>query len=177
MSARKDDKGKPPISLIPRSALLAEAKVMASGASRYGAHNWRGGMKWSRLGDAAMRHILAFMDGQALDDGPDGSGESHLANARCCLAFLIEYAEYGLGEDDRHMREAAADASLPVGIQLIELDDNSTGVFRKAVGGKFVIGLPPRYRGGGTLVWAVLGQFDSWHYVADFEEGEDCNAV
>ena len=101
MSARKDDAGKPPLSLIPRSALLAEARVMAKGAVKYGAHNWRQGMSWSRLLDAAMRHLTAYADGQDIDDGEGGSGESHLANARCCLAFLIEYAEQGLGEDDR----------------------------------------------------------------------------
>jgi hypothetical protein len=102
MSARKDDAGKPPISLIPTSALLAEARVMAKGREKYGAHNWRSGMKWSRVLDAALRHILAYADGQDIDDGEGGSGESHLANARCCLAFLIEYAEKGLGEDDRY---------------------------------------------------------------------------
>lgn len=103
MSARKDDTGKPPISLIPRSALLAEARVMAKGKVKYGAHNWRdGGMDWSRLIDAAMRHLLAFADGEDFDTGPEGSGELHLANARCCLAFLIEYYERDLGRDDRY---------------------------------------------------------------------------
>lgn len=101
MSARKDDKGKPPVSLIPRSALLAEARVMAHGKATYEAHNWRKGMAWSRVIDAAMRHIMAFADGEDFDNGERGSGELHLANARCCLAFLIEYHEKGLGQDDR----------------------------------------------------------------------------
>lgn len=104
MSARKDDMGKPPLSLIPRSALLAEARVMAKGKAKYGAHNWRSGngMAWSRLIDATMRHLLAFADGEDVDNGESGSGELHLANARCCLAFLIEYYEKQLGQDDRH---------------------------------------------------------------------------
>lgn len=104
MSARKDDAGKPPMSLIPRSALLAEARVLARGRDKYGAHNWRsgGGMAWSRLIDAAMRHLTAFADGEDIDDGEGGSGELHLANARCCLAFLIEYYEKKLGTDDRY---------------------------------------------------------------------------
>jgi hypothetical protein len=103
MSARKDDAGKPPISLIPRSAILATARVMASGAKKYGRQNWRsnGGLDWSRVIDAAMRHMLAFADGEDYDNGEGGSGELHLANAICCLAFLIEYHEKGLGTDDR----------------------------------------------------------------------------
>jgi len=106
MSARKDDAGKPPLSLIPRSALLAEARVMAKGRIKYQAHNWRSGagLEWSRVIDAALRHIEAFADGEDYDLGEGGSGELHLANARCCLAFLIEYYEYGLGTDDRYKR-------------------------------------------------------------------------
>lgn len=114
MSARKDDKGKPPISLIPRSALLAEARVLAKGKERYGAHNWReGGIAWSRLLDAAMRHIAAFTDGEDFDNGPEGSKELHLANARCCLGFLIEYYEKGLGQDDRYKPEAKPKKTSP----------------------------------------------------------------
>lgn len=102
MSARKDDKGKPPISLIPYSALMAEARVLAHGAGRYGPHNWRGGFAWSRLIDAALRHITAFADGQDFDDGREGTQELHLANARACLGFLIEHYEKQLGTDDRY---------------------------------------------------------------------------
>lgn len=113
MSSRKDDKGKPPLSLIPLSALQAEARVMAHGKAKYGAHNWReGGLEWSRVIDAALRHIYAFASGYDLDDGPDGSGELHLANARCCLAFLIEYHEQGLGTDDRYKAKFLDAASL-----------------------------------------------------------------
>lgn len=95
----KDDAGKPPLGLIPRSAQLREARILAYGEAKYGRHNWRKGMRWSRLGDAAMRHLLAWMDGEDID--PE-SGEPHLAHLRCCTGFLIEYAEHGLGTDDRY---------------------------------------------------------------------------
>jgi len=106
MSARKDDTGKPPISLIPRSALLAEARVLAKGKEKYGADNWREGegLEWRRIIDACIRHVLAFADGEDYDMGEGGSEELHLANARCCLAFLIEYYEKGIGKDDRYKR-------------------------------------------------------------------------
>ena len=102
MEAMKFDGGKPPLGLIPRSALIAEANVLAFGARKYAKHNWRGGMDWSRLIDAALRHITAFNDGE---DADPETGISHLAHARCCLGFLIEYAEKGLGRDDRYQPE------------------------------------------------------------------------
>ena len=101
MSGVKFDNGKPPLGLIPRQALEAEAQVMAFGADKYGRDNWRGGMDWSRLTDAALRHITAFVDGEDVDSE---TGISHLAHARCCLAFLLAYSELGLGRDDRHHR-------------------------------------------------------------------------
>lgn len=101
--AKKFDGGKPPITLISRTALEEEARVMAHGATKYGRDNWRKGMDFSRLGDAAMRHILAYFDGE--DKDPE-TGLSHLAHARCCLAFLIEYEARKYGKDDRHGRQA-----------------------------------------------------------------------
>lgn len=97
-TALKYDSGKPPLGLIPRSALVWEAAVMGFGASKYGRDNWRKGMEWSRLVDAALRHITAFNAGEDID--PE-SGLHHLGHARCCLAFLAEYVDKQLGTDDR----------------------------------------------------------------------------
>lgn len=95
--ATKHDSGKPPISMIPRSALDAEAEVLAFGASKYGRNNWRQGMDYSRLVDAALRHLTAIADGEFRD--PE-SGKYHAAHVRCCMGFLIEYMEKNLGNDD-----------------------------------------------------------------------------
>ncbi len=97
-SAIKHDKGKAPLSLIPFEALEAEALVMRFGAEKYGRDNWRGGMEWTRCIDAALRHIHAFANGE--DSDPE-TGYSHLAHARCCLAFLLAYQVKELGTDDR----------------------------------------------------------------------------
>lgn len=99
--AVKFDAGKPPLSLISRTALEEEAKVMAYGVHKYGTHNWRAGMDFSRLMDAALRHVYAFADGEDFDKE---TGLSHLAHARCCLAFLLEYQGKRLGKDDRFGR-------------------------------------------------------------------------
>ena len=97
--AKKTDTGKPPVGLIPRSALLEEARVLEFGAKKYGLHNWRKGMDRSRLTDAALRHLLAYIDGE--DNDPE-TGISHLAHARCSLGFLIEYRTKTIGKDDRY---------------------------------------------------------------------------
>ena len=98
----KFDKGKPPLSLLPRAALEEEARVLAFGAEKYGRDNWRLGMDHSRLLDACMRHVVAYADGEDLD--PE-SGLPHLAHARCCLGFLLHYRNAGVGTDDRPLKE------------------------------------------------------------------------
>ena len=95
----KFDSTKPSISMIPRRAILEEAKVMDYGAQKYDRDNWRKGMKWTRYIDAAMRHIQDFNEGE---DADPESGLSHLAHARCCLAFLLEYEVTHKELDDRH---------------------------------------------------------------------------
>ena len=96
--ATKHDQGKPPIGMINRVALEEEAKVLAFGAQKYGTRdNWKGGMEHTRLIDAALRHIIAYADGEELD--PE-SGISHLAHARAGLGFLLYYKKHGIGESD-----------------------------------------------------------------------------
>ena len=101
--AKKFDQGKPPISLISRTALEQEARVMDYGRNKYGAQNWRKGMEWSRAADAALRHIFAFMDGENTDSE---TGISHIAHARCCLAFLLDMEKNHPELDDRHGKQA-----------------------------------------------------------------------
>lgn len=101
VQAVKFDLGKPPLGLISRRALEEEALVMAYGAGKYGRDNWRQGMDFSRLVDAALRHLYAFADGE---DKDKETGLSHLAHVRCCMAFLLEYEGVKIGKDDRFKR-------------------------------------------------------------------------
>ena len=96
--ATKDDKGKPALSLLPRSAVEEIAAVLEMGAQKYGRDNWKEGMHWTRLIDAALRHIYAFADKEDID--PE-SGITHLAHAATNLMFLLEYYKKQKGEDDR----------------------------------------------------------------------------
>ncbi len=95
----KYDQGKAPISLIPVEAILGEADVFGFGATKYGRHNFRKGMDHSRVLDAALRHILAIVNGEDLD--PE-SGKPHWAHARCCLAMYAFYQSNNVGNDDRY---------------------------------------------------------------------------
>lgn len=97
--ATKHDSGKPRMSLIPFKALREVAKILTFGEMKYGVHNWRQGMDWSRLEDAMLRHYTAYQEGQDLDDE---SGLPHLAHMACCVLFLLTYYLDGLGKDDRH---------------------------------------------------------------------------
>lgn len=74
----KHDGGKPRISLIPFEPLLEVAKVFTFGAKKYGDHNWRKGIVFSRLASASFRHRLEHGLGQDLDKE---SGIYHLAHA------------------------------------------------------------------------------------------------
>jgi hypothetical protein len=95
----KHDAGKAPLSLVDRGAIEEIAQVLAFGAKKYAAHNWRGGIAYSRLLDAALRHLYAFSDGEDID--PE-SGLSHVAHAGCCIVFLLGMIQDRPDMDDRY---------------------------------------------------------------------------
>lgn len=107
LSGTKHDIDKARMDLLSRASLVEIAKVLSFGAKKYGDHNWREGFAWSRLYGAALRHLLAHMDGE--DKDPE-SGLSHLAHAACTLMFLMEHEIKGLGNDDRY-KKASQDLS------------------------------------------------------------------
>jgi hypothetical protein len=98
-SAMKFDGDKLPVNLLSTEALLQTAAVLKFGADKYHAHNWRDGFAWSRPLAAAMRHIMAYNDGE--DKDPE-SGLSHLAHAACSIMFLLEFEKTHPELDDRY---------------------------------------------------------------------------
>lgn len=93
----KHDGEKPQMELLSPFALEEVAKVMTFGAKKYSANNWRGGFKYSRIISAVLRHITAYMRGEAKD--PE-TGLSHLAHACCGLFMLLEFEKTGAGTND-----------------------------------------------------------------------------
>lgn len=99
---KKFDTGKPRMELLSTEALTQMANVMAYGATKYGDQNWRGGLAWSRVIGAAMRHLTAFNGGKDIDEE---TGLSHIAHLACCAMFLIEYEKTHKELDDRYKTE------------------------------------------------------------------------
>jgi hypothetical protein len=104
-SALKFDTDKLPVNLLSSEALLQTAAVLKFGADKYAEHNWRAGFAWSRPLAAAMRHIMAFNDGE--DKDPE-SGLSHLAHAMCCIMFVLEFEKTHRELDDRYKVDVPA---------------------------------------------------------------------
>lgn len=87
--ARKDDSGKPDMSLITYSMLEPAAKILEFGAKKYGERNYRNhnpGFE-KRLIAATLRHLLSHTDGD--EDDPE-SGEPHLAHALASLMLIFD---------------------------------------------------------------------------------------
>ena len=95
----KHDFGKARLDLLPFEAITEIAKVLEFGATKYSAHNWRGGFVWSRTFSALLRHLWAFWRGE--DKDPE-TGLSHLAHAGCNILFLLTFFLEKTGTDDRY---------------------------------------------------------------------------
>lgn len=96
--AIKKDQDKIRLDLIPSSGIEGIGRAMTFGAKKYSANNWRAGFDYSRLIGSAMRHLIAWKDGQ--DKDPE-SNLSHLDHLGACIVMLISHEQEGLGNDDR----------------------------------------------------------------------------
>lgn len=96
--AKKFDDEKIRLELLPFAALEEIGKVFTYGAKKYADHNYRLGMKRSRLLAAALRHLFMWSKGV---DRDEESGHYHLAHAGCCVLMLIDAHLHNLGTDDR----------------------------------------------------------------------------
>lgn len=94
---KKNDAGKPDLSLVSSELMVALAEVRAFGATKYPKNNWKLGFKYTRSIAAALRHIMAFKDGEDLD--PE-SGLTHIAHAIASLEHLLHDYKHRRGEND-----------------------------------------------------------------------------
>lgn len=95
----KDNRGKPPIDLIPYEPLLGAAEVLAFGARKYKPGNWRLGLSWSQTWSSLQRHLWAWMNGE---DADPESGLPHIDHAMCQMLFLSTYVHLRMTDfDDR----------------------------------------------------------------------------
>lgn len=84
-TGHKYDMDKNRVDLLDPEWMEGVGQVLTFGAKKYAANNWRGGILHSRLVGACLRHVFAFLRGEANDAE---SGLSHLLHASCCLMFL-----------------------------------------------------------------------------------------
>ena len=102
------DEGKILHELLPAHAMNELAKVYTMGANKYAPHNWRKGMKWSRVIASLKRHLNAIERGEDYDGIPgeekDGhSGMLHAAHVAWNAITLLEYYKiYPQGDDRQH---------------------------------------------------------------------------
>ena len=80
----KHDAEKLPMDLLDPLALEGLAAVLQFGARKYASHNWRGGISYSRLFAALLRHTFAILRGQYIDEE---SGLPHVDHIGCCWMF------------------------------------------------------------------------------------------
>ena len=101
LSNPKDSVGikKVPLSTIPTQVIAEVGLAMLEGARKYGRSNYRVvGIKSSVYYDAAMRHLMAYWEGEDID--PD-SGLSHITKAIATLFVMRDAMLNGKCDDDR----------------------------------------------------------------------------
>lgn len=83
----KADKGKLELSLVNPELVKAVAGVRMYGTEKYGdSENWRK-VEPKRYVDALYRHLLAYIEGNEVDEE---SGLSHLSHMACNISFLLD---------------------------------------------------------------------------------------
>jgi hypothetical protein len=97
----KKDQGKPPLKFLTKAFLFGVASAHMFGAKKYGDWNFRKGLEYTRLTDSAMRHLIAFLDGEDLDP-ESGLPHVHLAGAN--INMLCDMIENKPELDDRYKK-------------------------------------------------------------------------
>lgn len=101
-SGTKYDQEKIRVDLLDPEWLEGVGNVLTFGARKYAAHNWRGGIQYSRLIGALLRHLIAIMRGEDID--PE-SGCQHIHHLSCCAMFLSWHLTHRKDLDDRWKHE------------------------------------------------------------------------
>jgi len=85
--AIKLDDGKLQYSSIPILALEEVCKSFTYGAKKYGQFNYSKGIEFTRLLDASIRHTIAVLKSEDIDNE---SGNYHLSHAIASLMMALE---------------------------------------------------------------------------------------
>jgi hypothetical protein len=91
---------KDPLHLMPTCAIREAAKVLKTGADKYGVYNWResDGLEAMTYVSALLRHTTQYIDGE---DQDAESGLSHLAHIIATCSILLDADRVGKLMDNR----------------------------------------------------------------------------
>lgn len=90
---------KPKLSDTPTIGIQLMGQVHTNGANKYGRFNWREHTVSSTVYyDAALRHLMAWFDGEDFDLE---SGQSHLAHVMACCNIILDAGKHGKLNDNR----------------------------------------------------------------------------
>jgi hypothetical protein len=96
---------KPPLSLVPPSAIILISKAMEDGAKKRSPYNWRNTqISIMQTLDKVLRHTYKYLDGQDFDEE---TGYSELAHAAADLCVLIDALSTNSLMDDRPKKGVA----------------------------------------------------------------------
>ena len=108
----KNDSEKVQLHRIPASYMFELAEVLKFGVDKYHEWNWAHNLKWSRVYNAALRHLLAWwwsksgtLENYMFGTMDTETGKSHLIHAAACVLFLYCYERWDLEGDDRPLDE------------------------------------------------------------------------
>lgn len=88
MSGKKDDSEKPKVDYIPVEFTIGTAKALTFGGNKYGAHNFRKGINYTRLLAAAKRHIDLELANIENDRDSNLEHWTHAAASLAMYAFM-----------------------------------------------------------------------------------------
>ena len=104
--------GKPPMEYVPYAPLAAVARVMKTGADKYGRRNWRQDkiMASTYVGAITRHALLEWAEGVDVDND---SGEHPLAHVIACCLLVMDAENHGTLVDDRSTCESKDPALQP----------------------------------------------------------------
>jgi hypothetical protein len=96
---RKDGNKVRGFGLIPQAPLFELARLYQLGADKYSPRGWEKGMEYSRVIDAAYRHLGKYLSGERYDAV---DGQHHLAAVAWAAFAIMEYERTHPELDDIH---------------------------------------------------------------------------
>jgi len=99
ITADRFNEGKMAWELVDFESLKPLVEVLMFGATKYSKDNWKKGQAITELLGSLFRHIIAFQNGEDLDEE---SGKSHIGHAMCNLMFIQYVLTHHEKFDDRN---------------------------------------------------------------------------